>query len=349
MIDTLPQPAAVDASAPALLDRLRATARALLRRPRPAWAADAADPRLASWETWPAWGLLAAAGLNTVVWYVGQAMPAAVVDVLPWVRLGAGIAAVAAIDGSLIATVMGVRAGRRSFWSWANVVIAAAFTGLASWSAQGVLPEAAGHWLHGLFAIVFVAYLLHLAQPRLDELAYLRRLRADVEALAQQAAAGAQANAAHAQLLDEREQDIAAAAQANERAARDVDFRAQAVMLRADALDARAQALDARDAAQTERAQVQADRAQGLKLLEQDLGRQSDALLRRSVELDDRARDLDNREAEPIVRVASLELSWPKLTRIVNIAIDRELRSEAGVRALVTREYGPAAAGKEGA
>lgn len=119
---------------------------------------------VARWEAWPVGALVAAAGLNTALWYAGPTLPGPVAWLLPWLVTAAAVASVIAIDGSLVATIAGMRAGRRSRWSAANIVVSAVFTGLAALAAH-TLP-AIGPWLHGLFALTIVTYAMHLAQPK---------------------------------------------------------------------------------------------------------------------------------------------------------------------------------------
>jgi len=121
---------------------------------------------VAPWEAWPVGALVAAAGLNTALWYAGPTLPGPVAWALPWLTAAAAVASVIAIDGSLVATIAGMRAGRRSRWSAANIVVSAVFTGLAALAAH-TLPTI-GPWLHGLFALTIVTYAMHLAQPRQD-------------------------------------------------------------------------------------------------------------------------------------------------------------------------------------
>jgi hypothetical protein len=122
---------------------------------------------LEKWEALPAAALFIAAGLNTGIWYVGPLMPDAVHAALPWLVTIVGIVAILAIDGSLIATIAGMRQGRRSHWSKVNIFVTALFTALAALSAHAVLPDI-GPALHALFAATIVTYAMHLAQPRAD-------------------------------------------------------------------------------------------------------------------------------------------------------------------------------------
>lgn len=136
---------------------------------------------VAPWEAWPVGALVAAAGLNTALWYAGAAMPEPVRWLLPWLITAAAVASVIAIDGSLVATIAGMRAGRRSRWSVVNIIVTAAFTGLAALAAH-TLPTI-GPWLHGLFALTIVSYAMHLAQPRQDVAASLTAKAAALDKL----------------------------------------------------------------------------------------------------------------------------------------------------------------------
>ena len=120
---------------------------------------------LAPWERWPVAALLAAAGLNTAVWYVGGQLTGALPFATQVMLTVGGVAAVVAIDGAMIATVAGMREGRRSRWGFGNIAVTALFTALAALSAHGVWPDIGGA-LHALFALTIVTYLMHLSQPK---------------------------------------------------------------------------------------------------------------------------------------------------------------------------------------
>lgn len=154
---------------------------------------------LATWEKWPVGALVLAAGLNTALWYAGALLPAEARQALPWLVTLAAVASVVAIDGSLIATIAGMRDGRRSWWSVGNIVVTAVFTGLAALSAHRVLPEPAGAFLHGLFAATIVTYALHLAHPRQDVTIALALREQEVTRREQDVAAREQAVAAREQ------------------------------------------------------------------------------------------------------------------------------------------------------
>jgi hypothetical protein len=134
---------------------------------------------LERWEQWPVAGLVLAAGLNTAIWYAGRLLPGPAWVALPWLITLAAIASVVAIDGSLVATIAGMREGRRSKWSTINICVTATFTGLAALAAHGVL-SVIGPALHGLFAVTIVTYALHLAEPRAAA-ANLPQVLADAE------------------------------------------------------------------------------------------------------------------------------------------------------------------------
>lgn len=120
---------------------------------------------LNTWEKWPVGALVGAAGLNTAIWYVGASLTGPLQFFTQLMITLAAVASVVAIDGALIATIAGMREGRRSKWSAANIVVTSLFTGLAALSAHDVLPNIGGA-LHGLFALTIVTYAMHLAQPR---------------------------------------------------------------------------------------------------------------------------------------------------------------------------------------
>lgn len=191
--------------------------------------------KLHLWEKWPIGAVFTAQGLYVFAWYVGKQMPAEVTAFLPWLYVVGGVAAWLAIDGSMIATVMGMRAGRRSVWSVAAIVITAAFgAGLALdlYSALPTDAESGAAWLHAGFALTIVCYLMHLAAPKSGErVADLKtavaQLTADVAHAAQQVAqADARVADALARVAQAEAQSGTATAEAEQRAAqarRDLD------------------------------------------------------------------------------------------------------------------------------
>jgi hypothetical protein len=123
------------------------------------------EDSLANWEKWPVAALFVASGLYIAEWYAGVrlALPA---WLMAWISTGGGLAAMLAVDGAMIATVAGMRAGRRGWWSYAAILVTAAFGGAVALVLHGALPSMVGAWLHAGFVLTIAAYLLHLAQPR---------------------------------------------------------------------------------------------------------------------------------------------------------------------------------------
>lgn len=126
---------------------------------------------LAPYEKWPVAALFVASGLYIAEWYAGSrlAIPA---DWMALIATLGGVAAMVAVDGAMIATVAGMRQGRRGMWSVAAILITALFGGLVALVLHGALPERVGAWLHAGFVATIAAYLLHLAQPRRTEAAH---------------------------------------------------------------------------------------------------------------------------------------------------------------------------------
>jgi len=131
---------------------------------------------LEKWETWPLWALGLSNGLNIALWYVlsmarikapeiGIAVPDRVSAALPWVIVAGGIAAAVSLDGVLIATIAGMRHGRRGLWSILTIIGAAVFSGAIAYAVHaGVLNEAPV--LHVAQAVVLALYNLHLSQRK---------------------------------------------------------------------------------------------------------------------------------------------------------------------------------------
>ena len=122
---------------------------------------------LEAWEKWPIAALFGAQGLQIAEWYISARMPAEVTGILPWVVTAGGIAAMVAIDGAMIAAVMGARAGRRGTWTWLAIGVTALFGALVALDLNGAIIGI-GPWLHAGFAVTIAAYLMHLIQPRLS-------------------------------------------------------------------------------------------------------------------------------------------------------------------------------------
>lgn len=163
---------------------------------------------LESWERWPVGALFVAQGLYVAEWYAGArlAVPA---GIMAWVSTLGGLAAFVAIDGAMIATVAGMRAGRRGWWSVAAIVVTALFGALVALSLHGALPTWVDSWLHAGFAATITTYLLHLAQPRAIARDLLAALREEAAAERERAADLAQTIAElRGQLAGERERPV---------------------------------------------------------------------------------------------------------------------------------------------
>lgn len=134
---------------------------------------------LAPWETWPIWALGLSNGLNLAIWYVVSmlaiqapgltlTLPLFVNAMLPLLIVGGAVATAVSLDGVLVATLAGMRQGRRGGWSWATITGAGLFSGAIAWAVHSGQSDALPG-LHVAQAVVLVLYNLHLSQPkRLD-------------------------------------------------------------------------------------------------------------------------------------------------------------------------------------
>lgn len=120
------------------------------------------------WEKASAGALFIASGLYAAEWYIGARMPPQIAALLPWIVSAGGLVTLFAIDGALVSTVMGARAGRRSVWTWITIGVSALFGALVALVLHGALPGWVGAWLHAGFMATIASYLMHLAQPRQD-------------------------------------------------------------------------------------------------------------------------------------------------------------------------------------
>lgn len=118
------------------------------------------------WEKWPVIGLFLAQGLYIFEWYIDRRMPPEMAGIVPWLALIGGLAAMVAIDGAMIATIAGMRAGRRSRWSYAAILLTAGFGAAVALHLYGAIEDDVGDWLHAGFALIIAAYLLHLGAVR---------------------------------------------------------------------------------------------------------------------------------------------------------------------------------------
>jgi hypothetical protein len=134
--------------------------------------------QLEPWESWPLWAMGLSNGLNIVLWYVlsmarveAPELPirifASLAIYLPFIALLGGIAQMISLDGALIATIAGMRNGRRSWWSIFTIIGAGLFSAAISYAVHSgridQLPL-----LHVASAVNLVLYNMHLAQPRKD-------------------------------------------------------------------------------------------------------------------------------------------------------------------------------------
>lgn len=122
--------------------------------------------QLYDWEKWPLMAAFAAQGTYVFRWYLGdQIVPEFVGNALPMIHTLGAFAAALSIEGAMIATIMGMRAGRRSPASTLALVVTATFGAAVALNLYGALGTDVGAWLHAGFALTIVSYLLHLAQP----------------------------------------------------------------------------------------------------------------------------------------------------------------------------------------
>jgi hypothetical protein len=275
------------------------------------------------WEKASAGALFVASGLYAAEWYIGARMPPQIAAALPWIVSVGGLVTLFAIDGALVSTVMGARAGRRSRWTWITIGVSALFGALVALVLHDALPGWVGSWLHAGFMATIAAYLMHLSQPRQDALAELAsHEQALGTALAEHAANVATWHAERDKVMAEQRAMLA------EQAAR---------------VDAAWQELASREAALAGREQDLDKAAANLASREADLTHYARGLA-------DRQDALARREAEPIARteivtteyveVAAARLSWADLHRLVDMARQRDGVSMTTLRRLVTKQEG---------
>lgn len=133
---------------------------------------------LERWESWPLWAIGLSNGLNIALWFVlsmvrvqapelAMHLPTLVNMAMPWLIVAGAVSSALSLDGVLIATIAGVRHGRKSLWSYATIAGAGLFSALIAYAVHaGQLQQ--WSWLHVAQAIVLVLYNLHLSQPRKD-------------------------------------------------------------------------------------------------------------------------------------------------------------------------------------
>jgi hypothetical protein len=131
---------------------------------------------LESWEVWPVWALGLSNGANIALWYIlsfariqAPELPIRVLgylqSALPLIVVIGGVSAAVSLDGVLIATIAGMRHGRKGIWSVLTIVGAALFSGAIAYAVHsGWLDKAPG--LHVAQAVVLALYNLHLSQTK---------------------------------------------------------------------------------------------------------------------------------------------------------------------------------------
>lgn len=135
-----------------------------------------APAALERWESWPLWAIGLSNGLNISLWFVlsmvrvqapelALRLPPMVNLAMPWLIVVGAVASALSLDGVLIATIAGVRHGRRSQWSYATIAGSGVFSAMIAYAVHsGLLAQ--WSWLHVAQALVLVLYNLHLAQPK---------------------------------------------------------------------------------------------------------------------------------------------------------------------------------------
>lgn len=119
---------------------------------------------------------------NVFLYGIGATLQTAQSGALFYVRVLAAIMQATAFDLVAIATVMGMRHGRRSGWSMLTAIMAALVSAFIALDVAGVWEQP---WLHAANALIVLAFTLHLlTPPKIDaderqELTYLRQTVAD--------------------------------------------------------------------------------------------------------------------------------------------------------------------------
>lgn len=120
--------------------------------------------QLQPWEKWPIWLLMGANGVMIFHWFAKPYLNEWWDWLLSLLYVAGGFAAAVAIDGAMVATTMGRRAGRNGFWSHVAAIVATAFGASVALDLHGAWDV--GAWIHAGFALLIFTYLQHLAQIR---------------------------------------------------------------------------------------------------------------------------------------------------------------------------------------
>jgi hypothetical protein len=111
---------------------------------------------------------------NVFLFGIGATLATATNGPLLYVRVGAAVLQAAAFDLVAIATVMGMRHGRRSRWSMATAVSSALVSAAIALDVAGVMSMP---WLHAANALIVLSFTLHLlAPPKEGRARQLRKL-----------------------------------------------------------------------------------------------------------------------------------------------------------------------------
>ena len=117
---------------------------------------------------------------NVFLYGIGVNLSQAQTGTLFIVRACAAVLQAAAFDLVAIATVMGMRHGRRSAWSLVTALMAALVSAFIALDVAGVWAQP---WLHAANALIVLAFTMHLLTPTkldADERQTMARLMADL-------------------------------------------------------------------------------------------------------------------------------------------------------------------------
>lgn len=118
---------------------------------------------------------------NVFLYGIGATLESASAGPLFYVRAVAAVLQATAFDLVAIATVMGMRSGRRSPWSWLTAVTAALVSMFIALDVAGVWGQP---WLHAANALIVLTFTLHLLAPQsAPPTSRPRQLRATVRRL----------------------------------------------------------------------------------------------------------------------------------------------------------------------
>lgn len=146
---------------------------------------------------------------NVFLFGVGATLADAESGALLIVRALAAVVQAAAFDLVAIATVMGMRHGRRSHWSLLTAASAALVSALIALDVAGVWSQP---WLHAANALIVLAFTLHLLTPPkldADERQKLARLVAELAEMRQNVAEARQNVADRDKALASRADEVA--------------------------------------------------------------------------------------------------------------------------------------------